>query len=143
MHKLLRAFALVLLASVAQAQQAQPFRAVAVNSAPAVSTQATVSAPAQDNLRHVVDNVCFSAASTTAPALTLLTVNLRDGATGAGTVIQSFTVAIAGATGQNVPPFCTGELETSGSLGTALTLEFSASLTNLFQNVTLFYHNTP
>lgn len=108
-----------------------------VVSAPAVSTQASASIAAEAGVRHVADKVCFSAGSTTAPALTNLTVNLRDGATGAGTVIASFDVVITAAAIQNVAPYCTPPLNLPGTTNTAMTLEFSALLTNLFESVTI------
>jgi hypothetical protein len=85
----------------------------------------------------VADCISFSAGSTTAPALTALTVNLRDGATGAGTIIWTHEVIVANATGQNVPPFSTCGLMLPGTTNTAMTLEFSALLTNLIQAVSI------
>jgi hypothetical protein len=112
-----------------------------VVSNPAVSNQATASIAAEGGVRHVADCVAFSAASTTAPSLTALTVNLRDGATGAGTVIWSYQLAAANATGQNVTPFSTCGLNLVGTTNTALTLEFSALLTNLVESVSLSGYN--
>lgn len=109
-----------------------------VTSTPAVSLQASASkAAGGSGFYHVVDCVGWSGGSTTAPALTKLNINLRDGATGAGTIIDSWTVVVSAATGQNVEPqkFC--GLNYRGSDNTAMTLEFSALLTNLFQDVTL------
>jgi hypothetical protein len=111
-----------------------------VRSNPAVSNQATASAAAVAGVRHVADCVSFSAGSTTAPALTALTVNLRDGATGAGTVIWSQQVIIPAATGQNVVPFSLCGLNLRGTANTAMTLEFSALLTNLIESVSLTYY---
>lgn len=108
-----------------------------VVSTPAVSTQASASLAAEAAVRHVADCVSFSAGSTTAPALTKLNINLRDGATGAGMIINSWTVVIAAATGQNVSPFSVCGLNLTGTTNTAMTLEFSALLTNLFEDVTL------
>lgn len=107
------------------------------SSAPAVSTQASASIAAEASVRHIVDTVCFSAGSTTAPVLTALTVNLRDGATGAGTVVMSWTVIVPAATGQNVLPICFTGLNAAMTTNTATTVEFSALLTNLFENVTM------
>jgi hypothetical protein len=131
----------LLLSVCAVAQEGTP-KSLVVNHQPSVSTQATASIGAQDNIRHVADQVCFSAGSTTAPALTQLSVNIRDGATGAGTVLASFIIVIPASTGQNALPFCTA-LGMQGSNNTAMTAEWSAGLTNLFQQVTLYYHNRP
>lgn len=133
---------LFLLCSVAAFAQEGVPKSLIVNHQPAVSTQATASVGAQDNIRHVADQVCFSAGSTTAPALTQLSVNIRDGATGAGTVLASFVVVISASTGQNTPPVCF-PLSVQGTNNTAMTAEWSASLTNLFETVTLYYHNRP
>lgn len=108
-----------------------------VISNPAAGSQATASISGEANVQHVADCISFSAASTTAPALTALTVNLRDGATGAGTVIWTFQVVISNATGQNVNPHTFCGLNLMGSTATAMTLEFSASLANLIQSVSL------
>lgn len=112
-----------------------------VLSTPAVSNQATASIAAEAGVRHVVDCVTFSAGSTTAPALTALTVNLRDGATGAGTVIHQWQVVVANATGQNVVPFTECGLNLAGTTNTAMTLEFSALLTNLIESVAMTGYN--
>jgi hypothetical protein len=106
-------------------------------STPAVSTQATASIAAEAAVRHVADCVSFSAGSTTAPTLTKLNVNLRDGATGTGTIIKSWTVVIPATTGQNAGPFTACGLNLAGTTNTAMTAEFSALLTNLFEDITL------
>lgn len=112
-----------------------------VVSAPAVSNQATASIAAEGSVRHVADCVTFSGGSTTAPALTNLTVNLRDGATGAGTVIASWQVTVSNATGQNVAPFSACGLNLVGTTNTAMTAEYSLLLTNLLESVTLTGYN--
>lgn len=105
---------------------------------PAVSTQASASKAAGGaGVRHVADCISFSAGSTTAPALTQLLVNLRDGATGAGTILLTKVIVISAATGQNTPPFQACGLNAVGSAATAMTLEWSAGLTNLFQEATI------
>lgn len=106
-------------------------------STPAVSTQASASIAAEASVRHVADCVSFSAGSTTAPALTKLNLNLRDGATGAGTIIKSWTIVIPAATGQNAGPYSFCGLNLAGTTNTAMTAEFSALVTNLFEDVTL------
>ena len=109
-----------------------------VVSNPAAGTQASASQSAgATGVRHVVDCVGFSAAATTAPTLTALTVNLRDGASGAGTVKWTYQVAIPATTGQSVAPYSVCGLAIYGSTATAMTLEFSAGLSNLIQSVSL------
>jgi hypothetical protein len=112
-----------------------------VVSAPAVSTLASASLAAEASVRHVADCVIFSGGSTTAPALTNLTINLRDGATGAGTVIASWNVTVSNTTGQNVAPFSACGLNLVGTTNTAMTLEYSSLLLNLFESVTLTGYN--
>jgi hypothetical protein len=126
------------LTQLAAAQQGLLARSQVLNSAPAAGSQATVSFPAAPE-KWVFDQVCFSGGSTTAPALTQLSVNVRDGASGAGTVMQSFVIIIPAATGQNVVPFCT-PLSFTGSANTAATAEFSSNLANLFEQVSLYVH---
>lgn len=130
---------ILLLSSFCVGQNAAP-TSIPVDSAPAVSTQATASVRAQDNIRHIADRVCFSGGATTAPSLTQLTVVLRDGATGAGTVLATFVIVVPASTGQNVAPFC-ADMGIQGSNNTAMTAEWSALLTNEFETVTLYYHN--
>jgi hypothetical protein len=108
---------------------------------PAASSQATASIAAEGSVRHVADCISFSAGSTTAPALTALTVNLRDGATGAGTIIWTHEVIVSAATGQNVLPFSTCGLNLPGTTNTAMTFEWSALLTNLIESVSISGYN--
>ena len=105
---------------------------------PAAGGQASISQSASIiGSRHVADCVSFSGGSIVAPALTSLTVNLRDGATGAGTLLWSQTVVISAVTGQNVNPFSICGLNLIGSANTAMTVEYSASLANLIEAVSL------
>lgn len=108
-----------------------------VVSAPAVSVQASASkAVGAAGVRHVADCVTISAGASTAPAATQLTINLRDGATGAGTIIWSTEItAAATATNHGNVAFC--GLNLIGTAATAMTLEFAALLTNEFESATL------
>jgi len=109
-----------------------------VTSTPAVKIQASaVMAAGAAGVRHVADCISFSAGATTAPALTKLNINLRDGAAGAGTIIWSYTVVIPATTGQSVAPFRVCGLNLTGTAATAMTLEFSALLTSLFEDVSI------
>lgn len=114
-----------------------------VVSNPAAGSQASASqAAAGAGLKNVATTICFSASATAAPALTALTVNLRDGASGAGTIKATFQVAIPATTGQSVVPFCTPVI-VIGSANTAMTLEFSAGLANLIESATLHGYTSP
>jgi hypothetical protein len=111
-----------------------------VVSSPAANSQATASIANEASVRHVVDTVCFSATSNAAVVAANGTVDIRDGATGAGTVIAQFRVAIqvAAAAGvQIVPPFCVSDLNLVGTTNTAMTAEFSAGVTGATESVTL------
>lgn len=110
----------------------------AITSAPAVSLQATATIAAEAGVRHIADTVCWSAGAVTAPSVaTALLVNLRDGAADAGTIIASWRVVAPATVGNTVPPFCINGLNLTGTTNTAMTIEWSALLTNLFQSVTL------
>lgn len=108
---------------------------------PAASSQATASIAAEASTRHVVDCIAFSAVSTSAPVATALTINVRDGATGAGTIIWTYQVVALAATGQNVTPHSICGLNLVGTTNTAMTLEFSALLTNLIESVSISGYN--
>lgn len=97
--------------------------------APAVNTQATKSQPAgAAGVRHVCTWLTITLANnSTGSVQTLLIFNLRDGATGAGTVLASFTLALPATPGERVVLPLTG-LNIVGSAATAMTLE-SASAT--------------
>jgi hypothetical protein len=108
-----------------------------VVSAPAVSTQASASqAAGAAGVRHVADCISISAGAATAPTAAILTINLRDGATGAGSILWStqITAAATAANHGNVS-FC--GINRIGTPATAMTLEFSALLTNENESVTL------
>jgi hypothetical protein len=114
----------------------------AVFSNPAAGSQATIAAAAGGaGVKNIATLVCFSAAATTAPVLTALTVNLRDGATGAGTVKWTMQLAIPASTGILAAPFCS-PVNVIGTANTAMTLEFSASLANLIESVSLQGYTT-
>jgi hypothetical protein len=108
-----------------------------VFSTPAAGSQGTASkAAGTTGVRHVADCVSFSAGAIAAPAATALQVNLRDGASGAGTVIWSQTVTIPNTAAPHYSQnFC--GLNLIGTAATAMTLEFSAALASESESVTL------
>jgi hypothetical protein len=108
-----------------------------VNSAPAAGSQATASITNEASVRHVATAVCYSAGSTTAPVLTSKTIVLRDGATGAGTVLLTLNVTISAAPGNNIAPNCINIGNIVGTTNTAMTAEWDAGLANLSETVTL------
>src|SRR5258707_4318870 len=109
-----------------------------------VGAQATASQPASpapaggQGTRHVCTSVSatlVAAAATAAQA----TLNLRDGATGAGTILGSWVLAVPGVIGScTVLPL--DSLEIIGSPNTAMTLEFAAGVATQFESVTLTGH---
>lgn len=119
-------------------------KGLTVVSTPAGGSAATASiAAATDGSHHVADMFCFSAAATTAPSLTAFTINLRDGATGAGTVLVSLKGAFSATTGTILAPFCAGPFQLPGSANTAMTAEFAGGAANVLEAITLFYHDVP
>lgn len=90
---------------------------------PAVATQATTTKAAGGaGVRHLCKSISFSLFA--AAAVGPLQVNLRDGTTGAGTILWSMTVQLA--LGQLVT-FSSPPLNIFGTANTAMTLEFSAA----------------
>ena len=65
------------------------------------------------------------------------TVNLRDGATGTGTVLWTHEVVISAGTGEDTPPVNACGLNIVGSAATAMTLEWSGGLANLVEAMSL------
>jgi hypothetical protein len=116
-----------------------------VCSQPAVSTQATASIAAEATVRHVADTLTYSAASgATAATATIMVLNLRDGATGAGTVIWTTNAApeLTPAINTNfISSKTIAGLNLVGTTNTAMTFEFSALLTNLNESVCVAGYN--
>lgn len=121
---------------------AEPGQWVAT-SAPIVNTQASASQAAGGaGVRHVCNAISATlVADTTAPAATVATLNLRDGATGAGTVLASWTLAIEAVAGDKCIINLSG-LNIPGSANTAMTLEFAAAGgAHTFESCTLIGHD--
>ncbi len=109
-----------------------------VTSSPAAGVQASASkAAGAQGVFHVADCVSYSAGAIAAPAATQLTINLRDGASGAGTVLWSKTVTVPTTTGVHISgDFCGLNLINAVN-SIAMTREFSAALANEFESVTV------
>lgn len=90
---------------------------------PAAATQATCTKAATANVRHVCKVISVSIACG-ATAQTPISVRLRDGATGAGTILWSMKVSAPVNSSQVI--YEPG-LSIVGSVNTAMTLEFSAA----------------
>jgi hypothetical protein len=110
-----------------------------VSSVTGSNTQASASkAAGAAGVRHVADCVQFSAESTAAIAASQDDVLLRDGATGAGTVLVQWRNAIVSAAAAQIGQaltFC--GLSLVGSSATAMTLEYANGVTNVLMSVTL------
>jgi len=110
----------------------------AINNLPAVSTRATISrAAGAAGVSHVCTGLSFGFSATTPlGAIVTVTINLRDGATGAGTVLWAWQFTLPAAV---ISPFqlSLSGLNFVGSAATAMTLEFGALVTNLLEFVTL------
>lgn len=111
----------------------------AVTNAPVANMQASASQAAGGaGVRHVCTSVSATvAAGGTAPTAATVTLNLRDGATGAGTVLQSWTLGIEATAGRTTT-FSLSGLNIPGTAATAMTLEFAAAGgANTFESVSM------
>ena len=94
-----------------------------ITNTPATAVQATASkAAGGGTVRHVITSISVCLSTTT--ATTPLIINLRDGATGAGTVLQAWTLSVPANDSQCIP---LAPLNISGSANTAMTIEFAAA----------------
>lgn len=106
----------------------------AIQHSPAVSVQATISRAAVAGQRHVCKGFSFTLNAVGAITVPVV-VNLRDGATGAGTILWSGRYTAPA--GQTVHVERDG-LNLVGTANTAMTLEFAAApAAGDFQNVAL------
>jgi hypothetical protein len=116
----------------------------AITHTPAVSVQATATqAAGGSGVRNIVEGLCFGYSATTAlGGATTVTINLRDGASGAGTVLKSWQFTLAATTH---PPRgdCVSRLHIQGSPNTAMTLEFASATGNLMEFVSLEGYTQP
>lgn len=114
-----------------------------VVSTPAAATQATATkAAGGGTVKHVCTSLAFSIAVDGTHAQTLIQVNLRDGATGAGTILWSMSILKAATEGMTA--FALGGLKLIGTANTAMTLEFSAAgVTGSIESVSLTGYDLP
>jgi hypothetical protein len=104
------------------------------SNSPGAGNAAVATKAANATGRHVADCVMYSAVSTAASAATNVTFVLRDGATGAGTVLLTWQVAAlvsAAAAIQVIPPHEVCNLNLVGTTNTAMTFEMSAGIANV------------
>lgn len=96
-----------------------------INHTPAANTQATATkAAGATGVRHVGKRISFSGAAAAAQAIVAVNVNLRDGATGAGTILWSYSLSLLAGTSF---VFDADGFTHLGTAATAMTLEFSAA----------------
>lgn len=97
--------------------------------APAANTAATASkAAGATGVKHVARGIIVScSAGASAPTAIQLTWNLRDGSTGAGTVLATGVIGIEAVAGKSPPPVQLSNLWIEGTAATAMTLEFTAA----------------
>jgi hypothetical protein len=110
----------------------------AVSSNPAAGTAASASKAAGGaGVRHVLTGIIVILSATTALAgITTVTINIRDGAAGAGTILAALQVTLGAAT---LPPTAVPipPLNIPGSAATAMTIEGSAAVGNLMESITM------
>lgn len=110
----------------------------AITNAPIVATAATISqAAGATGVKNVCTSISISLASTGAPTAGIVQFNLRDGATGAGTILQTWRLSVPGVAGE-CRVVTLGDLWIEGTAATAMTLETSAApAANTFATVAM------
>ena len=117
----------------------RPSDSWAIVHTPAANTQATITqAAGASGVRHVCTSItAVLAAGTSAPSAAQVKVRLRDGGTGAGTILWDATMCIQATAGvTNIINL--GGLRILGTAATAMTLEFDGSAgANTFESVSV------
>jgi hypothetical protein len=98
----------------------------ALTHAPAVATRATISRAAVATARHVCSSISATFCVAAADIATGGLLHLRDGATGAGTILRSWRLNVMDAAGGTLQVEIAG-IHLTGSVNTAMTLEFAAA----------------
>ena len=109
-----------------------------VNHNPGTGTQATISqASGGGSVKNVCTAISFGyTTNTSAPTNTIITFNLRNGASGAGTVLMSWSFDVPATLGAT-QTVSLGGLWIEGSAATAMTLEAAAGLANCLEFVSM------
>lgn len=96
------------------------------NHAPAAAAQATITkAAAGAGIKNVCTSISVSLSSAAAPTVGVVTFNLRDGATGAGTILWTLKLSLPAVAGQSISESIPVWIE--GTANTAMTLETAAA----------------
>lgn len=111
----------------------------AVSSTPAAGTQGSaVKAAGGAGIRHIANAVDYGYGATTAlAAAAQRLLNLRDGASGAGTVLLALSIPVPAATILATNNDALEGRAHPGTAATAMTAEFDASQANLFESVAI------
>lgn len=112
----------------------------AINHAPLANVIATATKAAVGGQRHraTAVSIIVCAESATAPTAANLTVTLRDGSSGAGTILMVWRIHVAAdMLSKNIAQISLGGLNVVGTVNTAMTLEFDAADINIFEVVNL------
>lgn len=109
----------------------------ALESSPGVGSRANLTKAAVAGQHHVCTAISFGIHTVAAPVATSVEVVLRDGATGAGTVLQTWVIRVPATADLNVITHSITGLNIVGSVNTAMTLEFNVALANTQQAVNL------
>jgi hypothetical protein len=114
-----------------------------VNHTPAANTVATITrAAGAAGVRHVCRSISATLIGLAAAAEATVLVNLRDGATGAGTILWSTRLLVTGTTGSETG-ITLANLNVIGSAATAMTIEFAAAGgANTFEAVAITGYDT-
>jgi hypothetical protein len=125
--------------SAAQAQMTTPAGQWPATSTSSGTTPASASqAAAGAGIRNVFNGCSVKLSGDGTGAAFQGTLNLRDGATGAGTVLMSWVLSIpagADAIGQGID---ISGLAIPGSANTAMTLEFTTAVAHVIESVNMF-----
>lgn len=95
-----------------------------VKHTPSTATQATISKAAANGNRHVCTSLTAVISAGATAQTTIIFVRLRDGATGAGTIVWEMPITCPA---NDTRGISITDLHISGSSNTAMTLEFSAA----------------
>lgn len=96
--------------------------------APAANNAATISKAAVTNGTHVCTGFMATLSTgASAPTAIQVSVALRDGATGAGTILWTGVIAVPATAGVSAHPIVVTGVELKGTQNTAMTFEFSAT----------------
>ncbi len=118
-----RCLAAILLIGLASSARAD----IAISNKSSAGAQATASAAALTGVLYRACKVSATVAADATGVTGIMTLNLRDGATGAGTVLWNIVLSTGASSTVGIQ---TPNLNILGSPGTAMTIEFAAGATN-------------